>query len=310
MSDTLLELQHVVSLRHTDPTGLFGLWGAKPVRALDGVSLTLRRGETLGIMGGAGGGKTTLAEVATLRRQADRGKVLLEGRDVTKVGGSERTRLIRRLQMIRQDARESLDMEKSVRKQLTDKMKESGIGEGEARIRRALEQVELPAEFMERTPREMSGGQQQRIAIARALSLNPIMIAADEPVSGVDPHLQRDLLNLLEKVQQQQNLAYLIISQERRTIKRLAHRVGILDAGRLYEVGPADKLFAEARHPYTRLFLGLEQGDLPFEEDRAGRTIAGCPFAGHCPAAADRCRTEAPALREMGPGHHAACHVI
>jgi peptide/nickel transport system ATP-binding protein len=310
MNEPLVELQNVTVMRHTEPTGFFGLWGAKPVRALDGVSLTLRRGETLGVMGGTGGGKTTLAEAATLRRPVDRGRVLFEGRDVTGAKGGGRSKLIRRLQMIRQDARESLEMDKTVRKQFAERMKEYGLPDVEGRIARALEQVELPAEYADRTPQEMSGGQQQRIAIARALALNPVMVAADEPVSGVDPQLQRDMLAMMARLQQQQNLAYLLISQDPRTISRLAHQVAILDRGRLYEVAPTERIFAEAKHPYSRLFLNLEQGALPPEEDMVGRTFAGCPWAGHCQLATERCRKEAPALREIAPGHMAACHEI
>ncbi|HLN63925.1 MAG TPA: ABC transporter ATP-binding protein [Symbiobacteriaceae bacterium] len=310
MNDTLVELQNVLVLRHTDPTGLFGLWGAKPVRALDGVSLTLRRGETLGIMGGAGGGKTTLAETVTMRRQPDRGRILFEGKDVTKAGGNDRKKLQRRLQMIRQDARESLEMDRTVRKQLEERMREYGLPDAEGRMRRAITAVELPEEFLDRTPVEMSGGQQQRVAIARALALGPILVAADEPVSGVDPQLQRDLLNMLDQVQKQQNLAYLLISHERRTISRLAHRVAVLDRGHLYELSATERVFSEAKHPYSRLFLGIERGELPFEEDLTGRTFTGCPFAEHCPAATERCRAAKPALREVAEGHFVACHEV
>jgi oligopeptide/dipeptide ABC transporter ATP-binding protein len=310
MNDTLLELQNVVVERRTEPTGLFGLWGAKPVRALDGVSLSVRRGETLGIMGGAGGGKTTLAETATLRRPVDRGRVFFDGQDVTKAGGSERKKLMRRMQMIRQDARESLEMDQPVRRQWEKRMREYGLPDAESRMRKALTSVELPEEFLDRTPQAMSGGQQQRVAIAKALAFNPVLVAADEPVSGVDPHLQRDLLAMLERVQKQQNMAYLLISQERRTISRLAHRVAILDRGRLYEVGSTERLFTEAKHPYSRLFLGVEPGELPFEEDLVGRTVVGCPFAGTCAVAGERCKVEAPVLREVSRGHFVACHEV
>lgn len=311
MSDTLLELQNVTVLRHTEPSGLFGLWGAKPVRALDGVSLALRRGETLGIIGGSGGGKTTLAEAATLRRSADRGRVLVEGRDVTKLKGDDRRKLQRRLQIIRQDARETLELDRTVRKQLQDQMRQYGLPDDVSRIARTLERVALPAGFLERTPAEMSGGEQQRLAIARALVLNPLLIAADEPVSGVDPGLKEELLKLLMQVQRELNLGYLIISQEFRTIRRLADRVAVMHAGRLYELGPTEQVFADARHPYSRFFLGLEANDaVPPEEDLAGRVIAGCPWAEHCPLATALCREEAPALREVAPGHVAACHAL
>lgn len=307
MSETLLQLEDVTVHHRTEPTGFFGLWGAKPVRALDGVSLTLRKGETVGIMGGGGAGKTTLAEVACLRRPAERGRMLFQGEDVRRLN---RKRTMRRLQMVRQDARETLELEQTVKKQLGEKVREYGLPDGEARISRALEQVGLPpSEFLERLPGEMSGGQQQRLAIARALVLNPLMIALDEPVSGVDPHLQLELLRLLDRVQKQQGTAYLLISHDPRVISRLAHRVAVLHAGKLFELGPTEKVLGEPRHPFSRLLYGKE-GQMPPEDDLAGRTVQGCPWAAHCPLVSDRCRRESPALRELEPGHGVACHAL
>lgn len=308
MTETLLQLEDVVIHHRLEPTGLFGLWGAKPVRAVDGVSLTLRKGETLGIMGGSGAGKTTLAEAAVLRRPIERGRILFQGEDVKRL---DRKRTMRRLQMVRQDAREVLDMGRPVRKQLTDKVKEYGLPDGESRINRALEQVGLdPAEFLERVPGEMSGGQQQRLAIARALVLNPLMIALDEPVSGVDPHLQLELLRMFDRVQRHQGLSYLLISHEPKVVSRLAHRVVVMHAGHLFELGPTERVLGEPKHPYSRLFYGKEAGLLPPEEEMAGRTFQGCPWAAHCPAVSERCRKETPALRELEPGHAAACHAL
>jgi len=310
LNQTLLELQDVIVNHHTEATGFLGLWGARAVRAVDGVSLTLSRGETLGLMGGSGAGKTTLAEAVTCRRGIDRGKLLVDGRDITKAKGDERQKLRRRLQMIRQDARESLDMERTIRKQLVALAKENNLPDGEARVARAMDMVELPQDFLDRTPREMSGGQQQRVAIARALAMNPLMVAADEPVSGVDPQLQRDMLGLMERLQKQQNIAYLLISQEPRVISRLAHRLAVMGAGRVYEVGSTEQVFGGARHPYSRLFLGLEKGLLPAEEDTVGKTFAGCPWAAHCPVASDTCRQQRPEMRAVAPGHLVACHAV
>ncbi|MFZ5822915.1 MAG: ATP-binding cassette domain-containing protein [Bacillota bacterium] len=307
MSETLLQLEDVVVHHRTDPTGFFGLWGAKPVRTLDGVSLTITRGETLGIMGGSGAGKTTLSEVACLRRPIERGRILLQGEDVRKL---DRKRAQRRLQMVRQDARETLELDQSVQKQLSAKVREFGLPDGEGRIHRALTQVGLPPEeFLDRTPAAMSGGQQQRLAIARALVLNPLMIALDEPVSGVDPHLQLDLMRLLERVQREQGIAYLLISHDVKVISRLAHRVAVFHDGKLFELGPTQKVMGDPAHPYSRLFYGKD-GLLPAEEDRAGRTRQGCPWAPHCALVTDRCRTESPALRELNPGHAVACHEV
>ncbi len=259
-------------------------------------------------MGGSGAGKTTLAETATIRRPYDRGRILFQGEDVRKL---DRKRTQRRLLMVRQDARETLEMQKPVRKQLQEKVREYGLPEGEARVEQALTRVGLePAQFLDRTPNEMSGGQQQRLAIARALVLNPLMLALDEPVSGVDPQLQNELLRLFERVQREQGTAYLLISQDRRVISRLAHRVAVMHAGKLFELGPTEQVLGGAKHPYSRLFLGHEPGDLPPEDDMVGRVYQGCPWAAHCPLASERCQKESPALREIATGHAAACHAL
>jgi len=308
VSEKLLELDDIVLSIRTDPTGPFGLWGAKPVRVLDGVSLTLHKGETLGIMGGSGAGKTVLAETATIRRAPDRGRILFQGDDVRKL---DRKRTQRRLLMVRQDARETLEMDKPVRRQLQEKVREYGLPDGEARIERALGQVGLePAQFLDRTPNEMSGGQQQRLAIARALVLNPLMLALDEPVSGVDPQLQLELLRLFERIQREQGTAYLLISQDQRVISRLAHRLAVMHAGKLFELGPTAQVLGDAKHPYSRLFLGHEPGAIPPEEDMVGRVYQGCPWAAHCPKATERCKGESPSLREIAPGHTVACHAL
>ncbi|MBP2017556.1 oligopeptide/dipeptide ABC transporter ATP-binding protein [Symbiobacterium terraclitae] len=305
MSGTLLELKDVVVLHRTDPTGPFGLWSAKPVRAVDGVSLSISRGETLGLMGGSGAGKTTLAEAATLRRPVDRGGVFIEGKDARQL---DRKRARRRLQMVRQDARDSLEMAQTTRKQLQELMRLCDLPDGEARIAAAMERVGLPpGEFLDRTPQQMSGGQQQRLAIARALAVNPVLIALDEPVSGVDPQLQAEILRLLAEVQRKQGTAYLLISQDVRVISRLSHRVGIMHSGRLLELGPAEQVLTGPRHPFSQRFLGRTAEPLPPEEDAAGRVLQGCPWAPHCPAATERCRKERPAMREVAPGHLVAC---
>lgn len=310
MKETLIELQSVVVLRHTDPTGLFGLWGTKPARAVDGVSLAIRSGETLGVIGGSGGGKTTLAETITLRREISRGRILFQGEDASKLRGGARKKAQRRLQIIQQDAREGLDMQRTVRKQLQDRMREYQLADSDSRIRRAMDQVQLDESLLNRTPREMSGGQQQRLAIAKALSVNPLLIAADEPIGGVDPRLQLELLGLFERMQREQGLGMLIISQDLKVIRRLASRTAVMHAGQIYEVGPTDQVLSDARHPYARLFLGVKPGAMPPEEDMVGKTVAGCPWAAHCPLVMDRCRQEVPGLREVAPGQMAACHAL
>jgi len=310
VKETLIELQSVLVLRHTDPTGLFGLWGTKPVRAVDGVNLALRSGETLGLIGGSGGGKSTLAETVTLRQQTSRGRILFQGQDASKLRGGARKKAQRRLQIIRQDARENLEMDRTVRKQLQDHLREYQLPDSEGRIKRAMSQVELDDSMLDRTPREISGGQQQRLAIARALSVNPLLIAADEPVGGVDPRLRLELLGLFERVQREQGLAMLIISQDLKVIRRLAHQTAVMHAGQIYELGPTDQVLDQPLHPYSRLFLGADQGAMPPEEDAVGKGTVGCPWAAYCPLAMDRCRQEVPGLREVAPGQMAACHAL
>jgi oligopeptide/dipeptide ABC transporter ATP-binding protein len=309
VNETLLALQDVVVLRQTDPR-IFGMFGSKPIRALDGISLSLNRGETLGVMGGSGSGKSTLAEVAALRLAPSRGRVLVQGQDPARLSGDDRKKLRRRLQIIRQDARDSLDMEQTVARQFQELLRHAGLPESEARIAGVLEQVGLPSQFLSRTPAEMSGGQQQRLAIARALAVNPVLVAGDEPVSGVDPHLQLEMLRLLEQVQKQQNVSFLMVSHDRRVIGRLAHRVAVLCEGRLCELGSAAEVLTSARHPYSRLFLGQEPGGMPGDEDQAGSASVGCPWVNHCSLAREACKRQMPDLREVAPGHAAACHAL
>jgi ABC-type glutathione transport system ATPase component len=306
MSEALLTLQQVVVLRHTEPSGLFGLWGKKPVRALDGLSLTLQKGGTVGIVGGSGGGKSTLAEVVTLRRPIDRGRILFNGQDVSKLKGDEKRRLQKRLRLIPQNPTEVLKMEETVERQLTELLKRNEIPDPACRIAKALAQVELDSSFLSRTPREMSGGQQQRLAIARALMLNPLVIAADEPLAGVDPRLQGELSNLLKRLQQEQGFAMLLISQDMRLLARMADRVAVLHAGHLYEAGPTEQVLGASRHPYSRRFLG-QGAPMPPEEDMAGKVYQGCPWAPYCEHASPACATK-PTLAEVAPGHQVACH--
>lgn len=309
MSDTLVELHDIVVLRQTDPR-ILGVFGAKPVRALDGISLTLGRGDSLGVMGGSGAGKTTLAEVASVRLLPNRGRVVAEGRDVGRIGAEERKKLRRRLQLIRQDARDSLELEQTALRQLQELLRHAGLPESESTIGQALEQVGLGPEFLRRTPLEMSGGQQQRLAIARVLVTNPALVVGDEPVSGVDVHLQMEMIRLLQRVQQQTQVAYMIISQDARVISRLTRRMAVLYAGRLMESGPTEALLSSPAHPYSRQFLGQEPGAMPPDEDQAGRTFAGCPWAGFCALATDVCRRQRPVTREVNVGHSVACHAV
>lgn len=306
MTASVIELQNVTVVRRTDPTSLLGLWGAKTVRALDGVSLVIRKGETLGVIGGSGSGKTTLAETVTLRRQVGRGMVSFQGQGRLK--GEARRQAMRRMVLIRQDPRESLEMERTAGRQLTDLLRRQGVSKIDERIGRALEQVELPAAFLKRTPVQMSGGEQQRLAIARALVQRPVLIAADEPFSGVDPRLQQELVALLQRIQREEGVALLLVSQNLQLIRRMAHRVAVLYAGRLVELGVVRQVLDESLHPFTRLFLGQVEGALPPEEDLARFHPAGCPWAEHCPLLLERCRKEMPALLERAPGHGVACH--
>lgn len=308
MGDYLLQLENVVVDRRTEPTGMLGLWGRKPIRALDGVNLGIKKGETLAVIGGSGAGKSTLLQAATLRIPADRGRIRLNGHDMTRASGDTRRKALRRMPIIAQDPREGLQMDRPVGKQLVHTLKQAGLNDGERRISDAFARVGLTG-LEHRAPRELSGGQIQRAVLAAAIAANPAVLACDEPFSGVDQRLQDELCDLIRQLQREKQVGVLLVSHNLRLVHKMADRVAVLYRGHVFETGTPDQILGEPKHPYSTAFLRRSSGLLPPEDDPIV-VHAGCPWFPHCKISSARCRTQAPVLREVEEGRSAACHEL
>jgi oligopeptide transport system ATP-binding protein len=292
-----------------------------PVRAVDGVSLTIGKGETLGLVGESGSGKSTTARAILQLVPAEAGTVTFEGTDL-KSNGKEGTRLLRRhAQMVFQNPLASLNARLKVGTIIREPLDIHGIGDREAREHRVTELlglVGLPADSTERFPHEFSGGQQQRIAIARALALEPSLIVCDEPVAALDVSIQAQILQLLKDLQRKTGVSYLFIAHDLNVVRHVSRRTAIMYVGKIVEEGASRTLFAAPRHPYTRALLSAVPP--PDPRIRAERTVLrgeipspaqlppGCRFASRCQYASSRCTAEEPALEDTGDGVSVACH--
>ncbi len=299
---------------------------APALRAVDGVSLTVRRGETLGVVGESGCGKSTLARCLVRLHEPDAGTIQLEGQDALTLTGAARRAYNRRVQMVFQDPYGSLNPRLRVGDALAEALLVHRVVERAAvpaRVRALLDLVYLPRDAAGRHPHEFSGGQRQRVGIARALAVEPALIIADEPVSALDMSVQAQIVNLLLELQERLGLALLFITHDLRLVRHIAHRTAVMYLGRIVETGPTEALFATPRHPYTSALIeavpqvvpgarqrgAAVQGELP----SAIRPPAGCPFHPRCPIAEPRCATVPPALvprrAEGNLTWPAACHL-
>jgi oligopeptide/dipeptide ABC transporter ATP-binding protein len=297
--------------------------GRNPVHAVDGVSLKIRRGETLGLVGESGSGKSTLGRAILQLLPISGGSVVFEGSDLAAASRQDRRLFRRRMQIVFQDPYSSLNPRMTVRQTISDGLRAGGMtdaGEIDDHLASLVRSVGLGPAHIEVYPHQLSGGQRQRVAIARALSVNPLFIVADEPVSALDVSIQVQILNLLADIQKEFGLTYLFISHDLNVVRYLADRVAVMYRGRIVEEAPAKVFFDAPQHPYTRLLFGAMPKGLragaagaaaaPRRDDTqvpATARAAGCGFSARCPYALASCLASEPPLREIAPDHAVAC---
>ncbi len=293
------------------------------VHAVDGLTFDIYKGETLGLVGESGCGKSTTGRTILQLQRVTSGKVLFNGQDLTQLTGNDLRAIRKDLQIIFQDPYASLDPRMSVAQLIGEPMRIHKINSGEARTQRVKELMELvglnPA-FINRFPHEFSGGQRQRIGIARALALQPKMIVCDEPISALDVSVQAQVVNLLEDLQSQMGLTYLFIAHDLSMVRHISNRIGVMYLGVIVELAERNELYDEPLHPYTQALLSAVPYPDPFVEESRQRIIlegdvpspinppSGCRFRTRCRFAKDICAKERPEFKEYKPGHFAACH--
>jgi len=291
------------------------------VKAVDDVTLSVRRGETLGLVGESGCGKSTLGRTLIRLYEPTAGEISLDGKDFLKLSGTELRNRRKNIQMIFQDPYAALDPRMTVGQIIAQPFaihKILGPQEAEARVKQLLELVGLKASHINRYPHEFSGGQRQRICIARAIALDPELIICDEPVSALDVSIQAQILNLLKDLQERLNLTYIFISHDLSVIEHICDRVAVMYLGKIVEVGTRDELFANPKHPYTQALLGaiphVGEGKKQMKRSLSGdvpspiNPPAGCHFHPRCPHKMDICSKERPVL--SGDGHQASCWLL
>lgn len=322
MSDIILEAKNLVKYFATGSSGLLGR-PDKQVQAVDGVSFALHRGTTLGIVGESGCGKSTLARVVTRLLEPSSGSVVLDGQDITHLEGKKLRVIRQKLQMIFQDPYSSLNPRHSVGQIIATPMHVQHTISKRAekpRVQELMELVGLNPEHYNRYPHEFSGGQRQRIGIARALSLNPAVIVADEPVSALDVSIQAQILNLLEGLQKNLGLSYIFIAHDLSVVRHIADQVAVMYLGKIVELGPASQVYSSPAHPYTKALLSAVPVADPAHRGGAGRIRlvgdvpspinppSGCRFRTRCWKATDLCATTEPVLMPDAAGRVVACH--
>jgi oligopeptide transport system ATP-binding protein len=323
MSEVLLQVENLV--KHfpvgggmfTKPTG--------QVRAIDGVSFALHKGETLGLVGESGCGKTTTGRCILQLERPTSGRIVFEGVDLATLSEAELRKVRRRVQVIFQDPYSSLNPRMTIGQIIAEPLKVHGIigdpAGRERRVRELLEQVGLLPQHARRYPHQLSGGQRQRVGIARALAMEPSLIICDEPVSALDVSIQAQIINLLEDLQKRLGLTYLFIAHDLSVVRHISDRVAVMYLGKIVEIADRTALYEEPMHPYTRALLSAVPIPDPAVELKRERTVLrgevpsplnpppGCVFHPRCPVAVGRCSTEVPVLRELRGSHSGACHL-
>ena len=293
--------------------------GREALKAVDGVSLEINKGETFGLVGESGCGKTTAGRVLVKLYEPSGGEISYNGEDITKVKGQDAKRLNRKLQMIFQDPQASLNPRMVIGDSIAEGMDIHGLARNKSerleRVRELLETVGLNKEHANRYPHEFSGGQRQRIGVARALAVDPEFIVADEPVSALDVSIQAQVINLMRRLQEERGLTYLFISHDLSVVKYISDRVGVMYLGQLVEMAESDELYENPLHPYTRALLSAVPVPDPDYEAERERTVlrgdlpspinppSGCRFRTRCPQAVEAAAQVDPPWREVKPGH-------
>ena len=295
------------------------------VRAVDGVSFAIRPGETLGLVGESGCGKSTTGNCIIRLLDPSGGEVLFEGKDISKMSPKELKPLRRDIQMIFQDPYSSLDPRMRVFDLIAEPFRANehlSDEELHKAVCRLMDVVGLPEEYIGRFPHEFSGGQRQRIGIARALAIEPEFIVCDEPISALDVSIQAQVINLLHDLQERMGLTYLFIAHDLNIVKYISDRIAVMYLGSMVELATSDELYANTLHPYSKALLSAVPIPDPKLEAQKKRQIIegdvpspinkpkGCAFSSRCPLACDKCRQSAPTLKEAAPGHFVACHLV
>lgn len=320
MSTPFLEIKNLT--KHFPIKGGFFSREIGSVKAVTDVSLKIKKGETLGLVGESGCGKSTLGRCAIRLLDTTSGQILLEGKDITNVKGEELRALRRKMQIIFQDPYSSLNPRMTVGKIIEEPLIIHKIGDSAKdrrdRVKQLIETVGLRKEAIDRYPHEFSGGQRQRIGIARSLAVDPQLIVCDEPVSALDVSIQAQVINLLMDLQQKLGLTYLFIAHDLKVVEHISNRVAVMYLGKVVELADADELYKNPKHPYTQALLSsipvpkvggnrmkriILQGDVPSPVNPP----SGCYFHPRCPIAIPECKTTTPALKELGANHEARC---
>ena len=326
-NDVLLDVRNLQTYFQVGTKGIvFGIGAVRQVvRAVDGVSLSIRKGETLGLVGESGCGKSTLGYTILQLERATAGEVFYDGQDLLQLKGSQLRPFRRRMQIIFQDPHSALDPRMTIGDAIAEPLRVHEIVPREEvsdRVEELLKTVGLNPYFKNRYPHEFSGGQQQRIVIARALSVEPDFIICDEPISALDVSIQAQIINLLESLQDQFKLTYLFISHDLRVVRHISDRVAVMYLGKIVEQADANELHSNPLHPYTQALLSsvpvanpalarkrqriILEGDVPSPFNPP----SGCRFRTRCPIAVARCAEEEPEFREVQENHWVACHLV